>query len=204
MDAGTMAKVFEPFFTTKDVGKGTGLGLSQVYGFARQSGGDVKIVSEAGRGTTVTLYLPRAHGAVSAVVAEKSEDVALTGKGRVLVVEDNLPVGEVSSMLLEELGYEVTHVDCPAAALSLLEANEKFDMVFSDIVMPGDMDGLTLSRTIRDLYPRLPVLLATGYSSAAERVGAEFPILRKPYDYGTLAKAVKTALAAEPRKTATV
>jgi PAS domain S-box-containing protein len=193
--ADVMAKVFEPFFTTKEVGKGTGLGLSQVYGFARQSGGDVQIVSEEGKGTTVTLYLPRTHGNVVELIAEKPAGDALNGSATILVVEDNIAVGEVSKMLLEQLGYTVKQVERPAAALELLSRDNDIDLVFSDIVMPGDMDGLTLARTIRDRYPSLPIMLATGYSSAAERVGSEFPIIRKPYDYNTLGVAVKMALA---------
>jgi len=199
-DAGTgipkeiLAKVFEPFFTTKEVGKGTGLGLSQVYGFARQSGGDVHIESVEGEGTTVTLYLPRAHHDVVAPAQNGFDPSTVEGKGRVLVVEDNLHVGEVSVLLLQELGYSVTSISRPAAALDLLSQGEKFDLIFSDIVMPGDMDGLTFARELRRRYPCLPVLLATGYSSAAERAGSEFPILRKPYDYNALGFAAKMAM----------
>jgi len=201
--AEVMAKVFEPFFTTKEVGKGTGLGLSQVYGFARQSGGDVQIVSEEGKGTTVTLYLPRTHSNVVELVADKPTGDALRGNATILVVEDNIAVGEVSVMLLEQLGYTVKQVERPAAALELLSQDNDVDLVFSDIVMPGDMDGLTLARTLRDRFPDLPVMLATGYSSAAERVGSEFPIIRKPYDYNTLGFAVKMALASGTKARAT-
>jgi PAS domain S-box-containing protein len=190
-----LAKVFEPFFTTKEVGKGTGLGLSQVYGFARQSGGDVHVASKPGEGTTVTLYLPRSKA--SAVAPDQPAPVgdAMRGKGLVLVVEDNTEVGEVSTLMLEQLGYQVVRADRPAAAFDILARRDDIVLVFSDIVMPGDMDGLALARTMRERYPRLPVLLATGYSSAAERVGGEFPIIRKPYDYNTLGIAVKVALA---------
>jgi CheY-like chemotaxis protein len=106
-------------------------------------------------------------------------------------------------MLLEQLGYTVKQVERPGAALELLSSDNDIDLVFSDIVMPGDMDGLTLARTIRDRCPSLPVMLATGYSSAVERVGSEFPIIRKPYDYNTLGFAVKTALAACTKARAT-
>ena len=111
-----------------------------------------------------------------------------------LVVEDNCEVGDVSAMLLEQFGCTVLRAARPDAALAILAAGVTADLVFSDIVMPGDMDGLDLARAIRTEYPGLPVLLATGYSSAAERVGREFPILRKPYDFDSLAEAVKTAL----------
>ena len=190
-----LAKVFEPFFTTKEVGKGTGLGLSQVYGFARQSGGDVHVASKQGEGTTVTLYLPRSKA--NAVPPEQPAPVgdAMRGRGLVLVVEDNTEVGEVSTLMLEQLGYQVVRADRPAAAFDILARRDDIALVFSDIVMPGDMDGLGLARAMRERYPRLPVLLATGYSSAAERVGQEFPIIRKPYDYNALGVAVKIALA---------
>ncbi len=191
-----LAKVFEPFFTTKEVGKGTGLGLSQVYGFARQSGGDVLMTSEPGQGSTVTLYMPRSLEAAAPLSPAKPPvDDAVRGQGTILVVEDNTQVGEVSTMLLEQLGYGVVSADGPAAALETLARANDIALVFSDIVMPGEMDGLDLARAIQARHPGLPVLLATGYSSAAERVGAEFPIIRKPYDYDALGAAVKAALA---------
>ena len=190
-----LAKVFEPFFTTKDVGKGTGLGLSQVYGFARQSGGDVHIASRPGAGTTVTLYLPRSRTSAVPIAPPQPVGDAIRGKGMILVVEDNPQVGEVSTLLLEQLGYSVVRADRPSAAFEVLARRDDVVLVFSDIVMPGDMDGLSLARELGQRYPALPVLLATGYSSAAERVGQEFPIIRKPYDYNALGVAVKVALA---------
>jgi PAS domain S-box-containing protein len=205
MPPDVLSKVFEPFFTTKEVGKGTGLGLSQVYGFTRQSGGDVHIVTEEGKSTTITLYLPRAYAKAAPAKQEEPAEIAIRGNGTVLVVEDNLAVGDVSTMLLEQLGYTVMHVDRAAKALDLLERPNDIALVFSDIVMPGDMDGLGLAQAIRERCPDLPILLATGYSSAAERAGAEFPILRKPYDHRALAVAVKAALAERgPQQTATV
>jgi two-component system NtrC family sensor kinase len=190
-----LAKVFEPFFTTKEVGKGTGLGLSQVYGFARQNGGDVQIASRPGEGTTVTLYLPRSHSEAVTPSGTPPKLDTLRGNGTILVVEDNPQVAEVSTMLLEQLGYDVVRADRPATAFETLEARDDLVLVFSDIVMPGDMDGLALARAIKERYPPLPVLLATGYSSAAERVGSEFPIIRKPYDYNALGFAVKLSIA---------
>jgi PAS domain S-box-containing protein len=190
-----LAKVFEPFFTTKEVGKGTGLGLSQVYGFARQSEGDVHVSSQPGEGATVTLYLPRARSAAVRIVPTQTGGEAVQGRGTILLVEDNAEVGEVSKLLLEQLGYHIVRADRPAAACEILAARDDIVLVFSDIVMPGDMDGLALARAIKERYPDVPVLLATGYSSAAERVGHEFPIIRKPYDYATLGSAVKVALA---------
>jgi PAS domain S-box-containing protein len=189
-----MARVFEPFFTTKEVGKGTGLGLAQVYGFARQSGGDVSVTSTPGQGATVSLYLPRSHGTPRLIVP-KTEEMPMKGKGTVLVVEDNPQVAEVSIMLLEQLGFDVVRLDRPAPALDMLAARGDIALVFSDIVMPGDMDGLAFADVVRRQFPNLPVLLATGYSSAAERAAPHFPILRKPYDVNTLGAAVRKALA---------
>jgi CheY-like chemotaxis protein len=197
-----LKRVFEPFFTTKGVGRGTGLGLSQVYGFARQSGGHVEIGSVPGAGTTVTLYLPRSLMAVTPLSAEQVSSESLRGEGTILLVEDNPEVADVSAMLLEQLGYAVRHVDRPAAALDILSRERDVLLVLSDIVMPGDTDGLALAREIRDRHPSLPVLLMTGYSSAAERVGSEFPIIRKPYDLNAMGFAVKVAIANSALRTA--
>jgi PAS domain S-box-containing protein len=189
-----MTKIFEPFFTTKEVGKGTGLGLAQVYGFARQSGGDVEVTSKPGEGATVSLYLPRSHG-VPKAIAPKVEEAPLRGHGTVLMVEDNPQVAEVSIMLLEQLGFDVVRLDRPAPALDMLEARKDIALIFSDIVMPGDMDGIAFAEAVRRKFPHLPVLLATGYSGAAERAAPRFPILRKPYDFSALGAAVRKAMA---------
>jgi PAS domain S-box-containing protein len=186
-----LQKIFEPFFTTKEVGKGTGLGLSQVYGFVRQSGGDITVSSTVGQGTSITLYLPRSHRRVE-VVSDDDENEDLHGSGIVLVVEDNTEVGNVSQLLLEQLGYTVITASSPGEALNMLTRRNDIGWVFSDIVMPGDMDGLAFAEEVRARFPDLPVLLATGYSSAAERVGAAFPIIRKPYDLRTLGAASKS------------
>ena len=198
-----MSKIFEPFFTTKEMGKGTGLGLSQVYGFARQAGGDVEVASKVGEGTSVTLYLPRSHADAPAIEQQPIAYDALRGNGTILVVEDNTHVGEVSTLLLEQLGYDVLRVDRPAAALDLLSKVINIKLVLSDIVMPGDMDGLALANMIAEKFAHIPVLLATGYSSAAERVGAAFPILRKPYDINALGIGIKMALATNIKDCAT-
>jgi CheY-like chemotaxis protein len=188
-----LPRIFEPFFTTKPVGKGTGLGLSQVYGFARQAGGSVKVESVVGKGTRVTMYLPRAATApANAEVQERSR--RYTGACAILLVEDNPEVADASMGLLEQLGCEVRCVADAEAALQALERDTTIDLVLSDIVMPGRMDGLALARAVREKYPGLPVLLATGYSEAAQGVDAEFPILRKPYQMGELSKAVATLM----------
>jgi PAS domain S-box-containing protein len=199
-----LSRVFEPFFTTKDIGKGTGLGLSQVYGFARQSGGDVHVSSQEGEGTIITLFLPRARDGAATLAVKAAEAGEMQGSGTILIVEDNPQVGDVSTMLLEQLGYRVIRVDRPQAALALLGGPNDVNVVFTDIVMPGDMDGLALARAIQERYADLPVLLATGYSSAAERAAAEFPILRKPYDQATLALAMKAAFAGRSPRQSTV
>ena len=191
-----LVKVFEPFFTTKEVGKGTGLGLSQVYGFARQSGGDVVVTSAVNSGTTVTLYLPRTGKCVTPKSEPPDRATLPQARATVLLVEDNRDVGDVSVMMLEQLGCRVIRADRPSLAFDILATGTDIDLVFSDIVMPGDMDGLAFAGVIRSDYPDLPVLLATGYSSAAERVGDQFPILRKPYDVDMLAHTLEAVLRA--------
>jgi PAS domain S-box-containing protein len=179
-------KVFEPFFTTKPIGKGTGLGLSQVHGFAHQAGGTVKVASELGKGTTFTILLPRG---TDAPVTEMPDGMPLRGSGTVLLVEDNPDVATVSIGLLEQLGYRVRRVPDAESALRELEHNG-VDFVFSDIVMPGKMDGLSLAHHLRQVHPGLPILLATGYSEAAADVRGDFPILRKPYEIHELSEAI--------------
>ncbi len=179
-------KIFEPFFTTKPIGKGTGLGLSQVHGFAHQAGGTVKVASELGKGTTFTILLPRG---TDAPVRETAEVPSFRGSGTVLLVEDNPDVAVVSVGLLEQLGYRVRRVPDAEAALRELEHNG-VDFVFSDIVMPGKMDGLSLAHHLRQAHPGLPILLATGYSEAAADVRGDFPILRKPYEIHELSEAI--------------
>jgi PAS domain S-box-containing protein len=185
-------KVFDPFFTTKPVGKGTGLGLSQVHGFAYQAGGLVALCSELGKGTTVTLSLPRD---TSGIVSSKSRPVASAGSGTILLVEDNPDVAAASAGLLEQLGYAVRWVSNAEAALAAIEG-QGIDLVFSDIVMPGRMDGLALAQAIRGKYPRLPVLLATGYSDTLRKTSLGFQILKKPYEIHELSQALSKVSAA--------
>jgi PAS domain S-box-containing protein len=179
-------KIFDPFFTTKPIGKGTGLGLSQVHGFAHQAGGTVKVRSELGNGTEVTILLPREANAPQADAIDTSER---GGSGTVLLVEDNPDVASVSISLLEQLGYSVRRVADAEAALRAIE-HDGIDLVFSDIVMPGKMDGLALAHRLRQIRPGLPILLATGYSDAAINVRGDFPILRKPYEIHELSQAI--------------
>ncbi|HEX3536370.1 MAG TPA: ATP-binding protein [Stellaceae bacterium] len=193
-----LPRVFEPFFTTKGRQHGTGLGLSQVYGFTRQSGGTVTIVSEPGRGATVTLYLPRST-ALPAVEPEprRLEQAAQPGE-TVLLVEDNVEVQAVAASLLEQLGYQVRQTENASSALQLLAAGQPVDLVFSDIVMPGELDGLGLARRIERDYPQVKVLLTTGYADAAAAAEPGFPILRKPYRLAALGDALREALDRQP------
>jgi PAS domain S-box-containing protein len=179
-----LSKMFDPFFTTKEVGKGTGLGLSQVYGFAHQAGGTVTADSTVGQGTTITVYLPscadeqitsKEHSAASAKSRQPQRQT-------VLVVDDSADVADVTSSLFEHLGYDTIYRDSAEAALKLLEAGTKVDLVFSDIVMPGTIDGVGLAREIRSRYPNLPIALTTGYSDAAKAAPPNLRILRKPFD----------------------
>jgi PAS domain S-box-containing protein len=176
-----LSKVFDPFFTTKPVGKGTGLGLSQVHGFVHQAGGTIEIESALGKGTTVRLRLPRSNAAEQ----QEQQGLAKQASATVLLVEDNPAVADASAGLLEQLGYTVRWVPNAETALREIEADD-VDLVFSDIVMPGKMDGLKLALAIRERNPTLPVLLTTGYSDTHARV--DFPILRKPYQLHELSR----------------
>ena len=192
-----MPHVFEPFFTTKSVGKGTGLGMSQAYGFARQSGGAINAASEVGRGTQVTIYLPRSHEAVSDVVVPEPPEAAPGHKETILVVEDNPDVKAVATAMLEQLNYRTVAVESAAQALATLKSAKNIDLVFTDVMLPGDIDGVALAQTIRTRHPKIPVLLTSGYAKALSgRHG--LPILRKPYQLSALAQAIQDNL--EPRQ----
>jgi two-component system NtrC family sensor kinase len=195
-----LARVFEPFFTTKEVGKGTGLGLSQVYGFAKQSGGTATVTSQVGRGTTITLYLPQTEEALPEVLLAPEPPVVTRKSGSVLVVEDNAEVAEVCAGYFDQIGYRVEVASTSHAALDLLQAGAAVDLVFSDILMPGGMNGVDLAYAIRQQYPHLPVLLSTGYSSSAQHALRQgFVVLQKPYGLAQLEKALAELFArAEP------
>ena len=193
-----IGQIFEPFFTTKGIGKGTGLGLSQVYGFAKQSGGDVAVESRIGQGTTFTLYLPRAERD-AAVEASPGAQVAAaaadeSGRGcRVLVVEDNAQVGGFSTQILQDLGYETTWAANAGEALILLGqgGGRQFDAVFSDVVMPG-MSGVELGHEVRRRCPGLPVVLTSGYSQVLAEEGRHgFELLQKPYAAEELSRVLR-------------
>lgn len=183
-----LARAFEPFFTTKDVGKGTGLGLSTVYGFAKQSNGGVSIYSEPGRGTTVNLYLPAAEGEAPYQGHSEPEAEAETASLRktILVVEDQPQVRRHVEKTLVRLGYAVATVQDAAAALTMLQHGEAFDLLFTDIIMPGGMNGQELGDAARQLAPNMKILYTSGYPAAAfEHLGLKeqgsINFLSKPY-----------------------
>jgi len=196
MDEDTLDRAFEPFFTTKATGKGTGLGLSQVYGFASQSGGDVRIDSTPGAGTTVTLLLPCNGGGGDGGAKREAESyggIEQRRAGRILLVEDNEEVGEFAESLLGELGHKVFRTRSGEAALEAA-LDSVYDAVFTDVVMPG-MSGLELAEHLAELRPNLPVILTTGYSDEIARSGAGGrPVILKPYRLETLAAAIDEVL----------
>jgi two-component system, cell cycle sensor histidine kinase and response regulator CckA len=197
MPAQVLERVFEPFFTTKEAGNGTGLGLAQVYGFARQSNGHVKVYSEADRGTTVQLYLPRAGGRQAATQAAPP-DAPRTGSESILLVEDNEPVRTLLEQQLGELGYRVTVAESTEAAVRLVR-DRSFDLLLSDVVMPGGMSGYDLARVARRMAPGLRVLLISGFSANAPVDDGAYPLLRKPFRKPALAAKLRDILDAPPR-----
>jgi signal transduction histidine kinase/CheY-like chemotaxis protein len=207
--AEVLAKAFEPFFTTKEIGKGTGLGLSQVYGFAQQAGGAAEIASTVGIGTTASIILPRSTAAAETPAPERkpANDALAPGTGTVLLVEDDEDVAVAAMTILGMIGYRAQHVPNPGTALALLLGGERFDLMLSDVVMPGGMNGLELAQKVRQHFPWLPILLSTGYAKpAAEVHQAGFDIIAKPYNAASLLDAIvharQAALAAEGAETA--
>lgn len=190
-------RVFEPFFTTKEVGKGTGLGLSMVYGFVRQSGGHIAVESAPGAGTTVALYLPRATQKRDAEVEAIQPQAIPGGSERILVVEDNEDILEVTSARLTELGYRVVCARNGAEAIQMFESGQEFELLFSDVVMPNGMSGIELAREARQLNKGIKVLLTSGYAGdVLERHQAVdgFPIIDKPYRLADLARRLRSIL----------
>ena len=198
------ARVFEPFFTTKDIGKGSGLGLAQVYGFATQSGGTVRIDSQPNQGATVTLLLPRSQEVpqqtpshlIDLTHALRNHELI----GRVLLVEDDDEVAALVTEMLAQLGYEVVRTSSATAALGALADDRDVDLVFSDVMMPGGMSGVDLAKEVRVRRPRLPILLTSGYSEAAVTAANEIGVnvLPKPYRLDELAAALATVRTGEP------
>ncbi len=198
-----LPRVFEPFFTTKDVGKGTGLGLSQVYGFARQSGGAATITSAVGRGTAITLFLPRSFEMPARPRQPSVAVGAVLPTGTVLLVEDNAEVVDVARGYFIDLGFSIKVATSAQDGLDLIEREGDIDVVFSDILMPGGLTGLELAKLVRRRHPRVVVLLTTGYSSSAQNAVREgFEVLQKPYDLVALERALLAALKAAGQTTA--
>jgi len=194
------ARAFDPFFTTKDFGQGTGLGLSQVYGFVKQSGGHVKLFSEVGHGTTVKLYLPRhqAPGA-SSVDVELGASVPHSGNGEtILVVEDNDDVREYTTGILHELGYFVLQAPNAARALQIIDGKSQIDLLFTDVGLPGGINGKRLADTARERRPRLKVLFTSGYARNAivhdGRLDRGVLLISKPFTYAALASKLRDVL----------
>ncbi|KSB91903.1 hybrid sensor histidine kinase/response regulator [Caulobacter vibrioides] len=190
MPAEVLDKVFDPFFTTKPIGQGTGLGLSMVYGFARQSGGSVRIQSRVGEGTSVKIYLPAADGAVEAKAEDQPADVA-RGEGQtVLLVEDENAVRLLVREVLEDLGYHAVEASDPQSAIAVLNSSSAIDLLISDVGLPG-MNGRQLAEVARDRRPDLPILFITGYAeNAAIRagfLGSNMAMIGKPFALDTLA-----------------
>jgi PAS domain S-box-containing protein len=194
--------IFEPFFTTKEVGKGTGLGLSQAFGFVKQSGGEILVASRLGQGSTFTIYLPQVDSPVDKPPEVVGLEATSSGRGNcVLVVEDNEEVGRFSTELLQDLGYEIDWVGSADAALKALADNElAYDLVFSDVIMPG-MNGVDLAVAVRERYPGLPVVLTSGYSNVlAQNADRGFELIQKPYSVEALSRILRKAIS-EKRST---
>ncbi|WP_419828045.1 ATP-binding protein [Sphingomonas sp.] len=186
-------QIFEPFFTTKGIGEGTGLGLSQVFGFAKQSGGDIFVESREGKGSTFTLYLPKVIAENHRTATDAADDGLSTGEGAcILVVEDNPDVGMFATQALSELGYQtMLAMDGPKALAELASGADRFDVVFSDVMMPG-MSGIELGQEIGRLYPQVPVILTSGYSEVLAQSGTHgFELLHKPYSIDELSRAIR-------------
>jgi PAS domain S-box-containing protein len=196
MSPGTLERAFEPFFTTKAVGKGTGLGLSMVYGFVKQSSGHIAVESVVGVGTTVTLYLPKAASPAEVEAETVQKRGIAEGSGRILVVEDDNQLLQVTSVMVMQLGYQVLSAQNGIDAIAMLQGNE-FDLLFSDVRMPGGMNGVELAREAKRLNRGIKVLLTTGYADdVLTRCEAldEFPIIGKPFLKADLARCLWSVL----------
>lgn len=196
------ARVLEPFFTTKEVGRGSGLGLSMVYGFVKQSQGHLQLYSEEGKGTTVRMYLPRSDLAAGSDEPEAVQTAVPTGSETILLVEDDDLVRRYADLQLQSLGYTVIQSANGADALDHLERRGEVDLLFTDMVMPGQLDGIELAREALSRRPELRVLYTSGYTDKAffdrSRLHPEVPFLAKPYQRSSLAQKVRDALDREP------
>jgi PAS domain S-box-containing protein len=198
MSPEVVERCFEPFFTTKGIEKGTGLGLSMVYGFVKQSGGHIKIYSELGHGTTVKIYLPRSAGGAIEMARPVADHAPAPGTELVLMVEDNKDLRAVTLKQLTDLGYRTLEAEDAKAALKILAERPDIDLLFTDIVMPGGMTGTELAREARRLYPRLKILLTSGYTARAMANGFHdiegLELLNKPFRKRDLAQRLRSVL----------
>jgi signal transduction histidine kinase len=196
--ANLLEKVFEPFYTTKDIGKGSGLGLSMVYGFVKQSNGHIKIYSEEGHGTTVKLYLPQALGTADALPADAGIAKFERGDESILIVEDDALVREYVVTQISRLGYDTLAAGNAAEALAIIDGGEHIDLLFTDVIMPGGMNGRQLAIEARKRRPGLRVLYTSGYTENAivhhGRLDAGVLLLTKPYVSSDLAQMIRAAL----------
>jgi CheY-like chemotaxis protein len=203
MTPGVLDRAFEPFFTTKEVGKGTGLGLSMIYGFAKQSGGHVKIYSEVGHGTTIRLYLPRAETSdVTAFEATAAPAPMPRGHEKVLVVEDDDAVRRVVVKQLTELGYHVLEAGDGRKALTMITNGTGIDLLFTDVVMPGGLSGRQLATAAKAHLPTLKVLYTSGYTENSivhhGKLDPGVYLLSKPYQKPDLAQKLREVLDSRP------
>jgi len=190
--------VFEPFFTTKDAGRGSGLGLSMVFGFVKQSNGHITIQSREGEGTTITIYLPRSLKQVKAVHVKQKAETALGGDETILVVEDNPDVRSYVAELLDSMGYQVHEAEDGKSALLLLEGGLKPDLLFSDVVLPGGLNGIMVADEACKRCPGLKVMFTSGYSATVmNRQGGlddNAVLLNKPYTSRELGQKLRLVL----------
>ncbi len=199
MSPEVLARAFEPFFTTKSAGRGTGLGLSMVFGFVKQSGGHIKAYSEPGHGCTMKVYLQRAESEAPAQPAEAPPALPPAGAGEIiLLVEDNVGMRQTVASQLTTLGYQTIEAEGGAAALAVIEGGRSFDLLFTDIVMPGGMSGIDLIREARARRPGLKILATSGFHQAAlqngERLPGDVRVLTKPYRLVDLARSLREVL----------
>jgi signal transduction histidine kinase len=198
-----LPKVFDPFFTTKEVGKGTGLGLSMVYGFVKQSGGHIAIESEKGRGTTVWIYLPQIEGTAMTATDSGISESPRGGHGTILIVEDDALVRAYVITQIQSLGYTTLSAGNAQEALSVLRSSDPIDLLFTDVIMPGSMNGRELSIEAVKLRPTLNVLFTSGFAEDAMdqdgRLDRDILLLAKPYSRADLARMIRLAMRTDRR-----
>jgi CheY-like chemotaxis protein len=196
MTPDVMARVFDPFFTTKPLGEGTGLGLSMVYGFARQSGGQIRIESEPGVGTTMYIYLPRHHGAVESDEAEAPDAEEAAGSGEtVLVVDDEASIRMMIVEVLNDAGYIALEAENGLGAMAILQSQQRIDLLITDVGLPGGMNGRQVADAARVHRPDLKVLFITGYAEYSvfenSRLESDMQVLTKPFTLEALTRRIQ-------------